>query len=590
MYYGNAGAGTESNGTATFEFFDDFEDYTLGDLDGQGGWYSTGNTLNVIESISYEGTKSIQTVSSTSSMYILHNITSTIQGVATLHWRGSSTSRTSMMTWADEDSKYGYPLNDHDYGRNGIIYNFEGVWDTTVRKVTNNDQWYKTSIYWNTTNWWFNVDDGANIIEKTWSSQLTTGVDKLQVGHRVSQTAGQEIFDLISVRKYTSTEPNTIIGTEEGTYHTMSNDTQTHFYASNTLADGSYSATFQCNDTASNINTTDPVYFYIDTTAPQVIDLTIIPTINSAGTNYTNSTFTINATVSDSGIGLNTTTCEYTLNNGSSWTGATYSGNNCTISLTDQPDQSVYNISMRITDNASNTGNITTIQVVVDGASPIVSIDPSSPICTEDTTPRFNLTVSDVGVGVDTCVFYIYVNGGYDSTNYTTPVSGNCTYEHPTAFNPGENIYIIASANDSFGNMSANITSGTVTISGGDLSAPSLLTPENDTWENTTLPDFDWSDVGGSGCTDFQSYHFQADNNGDFSSPECDINITDSNYSSCTLADGENYYWRVASIDQMDVYNWSDVYYVKIDITLPLFSGHIISPNPPHDMKTNPSR
>jgi len=226
---------------------------------------------------------------------------------------------------------------------------------------------------------------------------------------------------------------------------------------------------------------------------------------------------------------------------------------------------------MRITDNAENTGNSTTIQVTIDGASPIIAAYPSTAQCTEDTTPHFNATVYDAGVGVDTCVFDIYVNTIYDSTNYTTPVSGNCTYEHPTALNPGENIYVIASANDSFGNMSLTNTSGTYTISGGDLDAPSLINPANDTWNKTLTPDFNWSDVGSSGCTYFQEYHFQADNNSDFSSPECNINITDSNYSSCTLADSESYYWRVASIDNMDVYNWSETYYVKIDITIPYF-------------------
>ncbi|NOQ38574.1 hypothetical protein GQ472_06840, partial [archaeon] len=125
---------------------------------------------------------------------------------------------------------------------------------------------------------------------------------------------------------------------DSAAYKDLTNDAGDHYTDINaSMTEGQHNVIFRCNDSAGNINQTSAVYFYTDTIAPEVTDLTIIPTINSAGTNYTNSTFTLNASVSDSGIGLNTTTCEYSLNNGSSWTGATYSSGNCTITLTDQP-------------------------------------------------------------------------------------------------------------------------------------------------------------------------------------------------------------------------------------------------------------
>ncbi|MCK4782035.1 DUF2341 domain-containing protein [Candidatus Parcubacteria bacterium] len=47
MYYGNASATTTSNGTSTFAFFDDFESYSIGSIDGQGDWSITTGSSSV---------------------------------------------------------------------------------------------------------------------------------------------------------------------------------------------------------------------------------------------------------------------------------------------------------------------------------------------------------------------------------------------------------------------------------------------------------------------------------------------------------------------------------------------------------------
>ncbi|MEA1869875.1 MAG: DUF2341 domain-containing protein [Euryarchaeota archaeon] len=59
MYYGNAGATSESNGTAAFILFDDFEDGTVGSS--PSGWSCSGNCNNKISSdVAYSGTKSVK--------------------------------------------------------------------------------------------------------------------------------------------------------------------------------------------------------------------------------------------------------------------------------------------------------------------------------------------------------------------------------------------------------------------------------------------------------------------------------------------------------------------------------------------------
>ncbi|NOQ38534.1 DUF2341 domain-containing protein, partial [archaeon] len=426
MYYGNAGAGSASDGRTTFIVWDDFDG-------GTEQWTETDdNALITIDRITNKRIDFALAGQTNERVYIdkgsdignfVMDFTMKITSDGNSNVVGAGVSDTLNWFSGWNDGIHGgvytqragnqnfWPLTVYSdgtvYRNGGLDANYEGT--TYYYTLIRNGSTKKGYIY---------TDNERTTIKA--SGTLTYSLQDLRYIYAISNhyndpgytTTMTGWVDDLRIRSYTATEPNTIIGTEEGTYHTMSNDAGNHYTDLNaSMTEGQHNVIFRCNDSAGNINTTDAVYFYIDTTAPQVTGLTIIPTINSAGINYTNSTFTINATVSDSGIGLNTTTCEYSLNNGSSWTGATYSGNNCTITLNNQPDQSVYNISMRITDNASNTGNSTTIQVTIDGASPTLSIDPSSPACSEDTTPGFNLTVSDSGVGVDTCVFYIYVNG-----------------------------------------------------------------------------------------------------------------------------------------------------------------------------------
>ncbi len=65
MYYGNPSASAVSDGDATFEFFDDFEDYT-GDIDGQGGWSvitagsSTATVSDGILDLNRDGSNDVQ--------------------------------------------------------------------------------------------------------------------------------------------------------------------------------------------------------------------------------------------------------------------------------------------------------------------------------------------------------------------------------------------------------------------------------------------------------------------------------------------------------------------------------------------------
>ncbi len=61
MYYGNSSVYSTSNGTNTFEQFDDFDSYTVGtDINGQGGWTATAGLNTISNTVAFSGTQSLR--------------------------------------------------------------------------------------------------------------------------------------------------------------------------------------------------------------------------------------------------------------------------------------------------------------------------------------------------------------------------------------------------------------------------------------------------------------------------------------------------------------------------------------------------
>lgn len=146
-----------------------------------------------------------------------------------------------------------------------------------------------------------------------------------------------------------------------------------------TGSDGTKTVRVRFYDNAGNMSPAPGISTSIimDRTAPSVSTPTITPSYLGASTYITNTT-DISATVTDGGSNIDSSTCEYTLDNGSSWNSATYDGvNKCSASSVNTTG--AIGIGFRVKDNAGNqgTGSITTVQV--DTVGPVITLNGVDP-------------------------------------------------------------------------------------------------------------------------------------------------------------------------------------------------------------------
>lgn len=144
-----------------------------------------------------------------------------------------------------------------------------------------------------------------------------------------------------------------------------------------------------------------------DNTAPSVGVTTLssfTTYYNGVDTNYITGTGTIiGGTATDSGSGLNTTTCEYSVNNGGAWTAGAWNSNHCektSYAITNATSYTGFNT--RIVDNVANTGTGTATGAYTGDtlapASTSISITDTLGY-TKDTTPTLTLSATDAGSG-----------------------------------------------------------------------------------------------------------------------------------------------------------------------------------------------
>ncbi len=137
-------------------------------------------------------------------------------------------------------------------------------------------------------------------------------------------------------------------------------------------------------DAAGNTMGPDSTHtFEVDTRTPVVGPISIVPSATIDGTLYVSGTSDISATVTDDGSGI--WSCEYTLDDGETWTEAAYSSSEtgtgtCTASGVDTFEASYIN--MRADGNNDYTGYGTAVPVSVDTISPDVWLN--SPCSEED--------------------------------------------------------------------------------------------------------------------------------------------------------------------------------------------------------------
>ncbi|KAF5433618.1 CASH domain-dontaining protein, partial [Candidatus Methanophagaceae archaeon] len=334
LYYGNSDASSESNGDATFEFFDDFETYTTGAIGGQGGWsilrigggtgyanvaikndrkhlcmYSTDYGTSVAKAFNSANNSILEArafAEDSTQSYTMGfgNGAHDSWGLMTagyettwFGWYGQPTS-SRIRRWAPE---FALATLSPDSATNNTYYNFKFVWNGS------NLEAYRDNV------------EKLNATDATYSSQS-------HVHLRVWDSAIWDT-DWVFARKYALPEPNVTIGTEETPgavslnitisspqNNSCTNDNTTTFSGTTNKAanitysvDGSVNET-ACNNCTSFSNTTtelsegshnitvygvaygnatdtdsETVYFTVDTTAPNT-------TLTSPAPNYFNNT------------------------------------------------------------------------------------------------------------------------------------------------------------------------------------------------------------------------------------------------------------------------------------------------------------
>ncbi|MEI6288629.1 MAG: DUF5011 domain-containing protein [bacterium] len=184
-----------------------------------------------------------------------------------------------------------------------------------------------------------------------------------------------------------------------------------------------YTITYTVTDSGGNhTTTTRTVNVLADNIAPTVGPVNIDKSYTTSSGTYILGYSTSTVAVGDIESGLDTSSCEYTLDNGANWLPAIYLSGTCyivtsTVAATD--------INFRINDLAGNTGTSTAISITLDIVAPTTTaaaVNSSSSLYVFDTWSNKDITVTlnatDTGSGIKN--IYYSIDGG--SLNiYTIP-------------------------------------------------------------------------------------------------------------------------------------------------------------------------
>ena len=235
MYYGNSGASSVSNGTATFEFFDDFENYNIGDDPDSSKW-------NILE----EGSNDV-------------SIQNNPDGLGKVLKIDKCDSGNSLYAWAENINlpagdyifHYFWRYNDNTADEYNTI--FEGdtaiIYCTADMDETDRFRWYDGSSYQDFTptaptpsiNTWYEMEhkvttssyvfnfDGSDYTGG-FSSTPTNGATRIRIYPSRASGTRTNWVDNFYVRKYADPEPTvSSFGSEEN----YLNDYQAPTYSDN---------------------------------------------------------------------------------------------------------------------------------------------------------------------------------------------------------------------------------------------------------------------------------------------------------------------------------------------------------------------
>jgi len=203
------------------------------------------------------------------------------------------------------------------------------------------------------------------------------------------------------------------------TNYTMTNIGDDWNATNSSMAQGSHTATFYCNDTYNNLNNTESVTFFIDSINPTVGSLTESP--NDPATYSTGATYEFNATITDTN--LQTILIEF---DGTNYTPSN-TGDVYNFSISDLAVGS-YNYRWYANDSLGNVNNTETDSYTIDKAVPEGSLT-NTDTWTEPYLEEVTIGLSESNIG-DGDVDYNVSRDGVDKGTGETVTLGVGTYDY----------------------------------------------------------------------------------------------------------------------------------------------------------------
>lgn len=368
-----------------------------------------------------------------------------------------------------------------------------------------------------------NLDYYAGRIDEVgiWTRQLTDA----EVTNLYNAGAGQTFqpltykkIDLNVYRSGTSTHLSTVgVDCNDNTYDLTN---QTSPFSETAITGTAISCAFSRTGYDSNTqilifdsNKTQVIYLS-DTTAPSVGNTTTSG-FTIAGSTISGTGNIIGGTASDTGSDLNTSSCEYTVDNGANWYPASYTavgGKHCYYNGYTILGAGPYNFKTRISDNAGN------VSTTGSAAGPYTGdiTEPTTSIsgCTagwHGTNQTITLTCNGNGY---TCLDTNYTVDGGAVTKYTAPFTPNLDKNYAITYFSNSNYPAIELTKTSY--CAVDKTPPTTTFSGATGS-----------WQGTTLSiTLTCADTSGSGCA---TTYYRINSSGAYSTYSAPFGVSDGN-------------------------------------------------------------
>ena len=219
LYYGNPSASSNSDGEATFEFFDDFEDDTVGEF--PAGWtvVEDASEIRVTDADAYSGTKCLRILdkgSQSDISYAAHDFPSQTLIAMDIAARIQAN---AYSVFGIAETIPGYqklPQASLELGCNDQTLYY---WSDGAKVSIESDdlQWHEYTIIADTTNYIKILKDGVVKVENKPLYASATSWKKvvLKPIEGTFSTSYDYYYDLIRVRKYADPEPTAELGNEE---------------------------------------------------------------------------------------------------------------------------------------------------------------------------------------------------------------------------------------------------------------------------------------------------------------------------------------------------------------------------------------